>query len=639
MVSRTSAGKDKQRYTVCEKCVRKTISPQNTLDLLSYVEQGWYRHVKYRLQMPVDVDAMQAKTKRTPLIMASCLKNHRTATNILRCLLASGADPLRRDCEGMTALSHSCASGNYQAVRLLLETGECDISSADLYGLTPMHHAVRGGSAAVVAILSAALKSVFLTVDPRGPEGETPLMEAIKLGRIDSALKLKKAGASLKRAAERGFSVDAVLEAEKVEEDVNGGSWKPEGYSGDTSDSSLGEFEDDGQASSPASLASDFLALDREEVGEERGSSPPSARTKSARRGKSQKTHDDRVFGVEDAAIVGRDKTSEKAFQGFTSSANKLKTPRKLATSTSAKRSKSSDQGDTSLSLFKDPAVELSGKKGQRLLVRSEPDDVAGSLCPSLKNDKQALRLRRNLNSSLPNVSDARGAGRRQGKGRCQQPRDGHSEQTHHTRASAAKTTARQAGQSWKACKNVQVIQNLKGTGRLASRASDPLPSQKSSRKRSTSEDSRASASGSEDQASAKLCYPSRAEVLLLTSNGAPWLPIENIAVTPASAGYIPMLLQMAAHQRNCLPDAVTLKTTFPNQRAVTASDERPLLGPRPGTGKAHPKYPATFSVGRRLNAPTQNQQTCQLGRSFSPSFTPVNFSLKRYSLPLHEFH
>jgi hypothetical protein len=105
-------------------------------------------------------------------------------------LLASGADPDRRDQDGRPALLLAVTSGQARAVETLLRGG-ADPDAATRSGWTPLHEAAETG-----ALEGArALLGAGAAPDPRDRVRGTPLDVAEQLGRTRLARLLRRRGA------------------------------------------------------------------------------------------------------------------------------------------------------------------------------------------------------------------------------------------------------------------------------------------------------------------------------------------------------------------------------------------------------------------------------------------------------------
>jgi len=93
----------------------------------------------------------------------------------------------RRNRAGETALMLAAMKGREDIVRVLIERG----AALDPEGWTPLHYAAAGDARAIVALLLAR----GVRVDPRAPNGRTPLMLAASYASEDMVDQLLHAGA------------------------------------------------------------------------------------------------------------------------------------------------------------------------------------------------------------------------------------------------------------------------------------------------------------------------------------------------------------------------------------------------------------------------------------------------------------
>ncbi len=126
---------------------------------------------------------------------------HKAASNnhadLTRALIRGGA---ARDLEGpdkTTALHIAARLGHDDTVEALLEVG-CSQATKDERGATPLHLAAANNHIVVLE----QLISLKPTVSPRDRDGATPLAYAIRVGAIDAARRLVRAGAKIREVTD-----------------------------------------------------------------------------------------------------------------------------------------------------------------------------------------------------------------------------------------------------------------------------------------------------------------------------------------------------------------------------------------------------------------------------------------------------
>jgi ankyrin repeat protein len=112
-------------------------------------------------------------------------------TELMRLLLAAGADTERRDFNGDRPLLWAARAGQVGSLVVLLNAGSPPNAASDPYGLCPLHLAARGGHAGAIAVLLAA----GADVDAVDQSHTTALAEAALSQDLRSVYLLLNAGA------------------------------------------------------------------------------------------------------------------------------------------------------------------------------------------------------------------------------------------------------------------------------------------------------------------------------------------------------------------------------------------------------------------------------------------------------------
>jgi ankyrin repeat protein len=97
--------------------------------------------------------------------------------------------------DGTTALHWAARTDDTEIVRLLIARG-ADVRATNRYGITPMYQAALNGNAQIIEALAAA----GAQVDAALPSGETPLLVASRTGKVDAVRALIARGADVNLA-------------------------------------------------------------------------------------------------------------------------------------------------------------------------------------------------------------------------------------------------------------------------------------------------------------------------------------------------------------------------------------------------------------------------------------------------------
>ncbi len=138
------------------------------------------------------VDLLLSKGADVNILSSSGFPLHRAVnsgnTNIISKLLKAGADiNALIASRGWTSLHQAASSGRYEAAKVLVENG-IGLNTADKWGATALHYAVRSGDreAEKVAVLLLKNGAEFNTT---AIDGSTPLLTAVQKGK-DEVVKL-----------------------------------------------------------------------------------------------------------------------------------------------------------------------------------------------------------------------------------------------------------------------------------------------------------------------------------------------------------------------------------------------------------------------------------------------------------------
>ncbi len=130
----------------------KSFAVQSNLPLDQAARDGNVAEVGRLLQLGADPNGVN-KWGLTPLTGASSIGAETAAhTEIVRLLLANGADVNRRAAMGTTALNEAAFAGNEATVGVLIEAGAA-VNDAKNNGWTPLHSAAAQGFTPIVQLL------------------------------------------------------------------------------------------------------------------------------------------------------------------------------------------------------------------------------------------------------------------------------------------------------------------------------------------------------------------------------------------------------------------------------------------------------------------------------------------------------
>jgi hypothetical protein len=138
-------------------------------------------------------------------------------TDLVKCLIANGADIEATNEEGLTALHLAADIRNAPLVGLLISNG-ANLEATNKHGSTPLHRAAAGGNWNVVELLVEK----GARIDAKDMMGFTPLMRAVSRKQRDAVRVLLKMGADVTARANDGRSLFELKSfSEKMRKIVN----------------------------------------------------------------------------------------------------------------------------------------------------------------------------------------------------------------------------------------------------------------------------------------------------------------------------------------------------------------------------------------------------------------------------------
>ena len=144
---------------------------------------------------------IDAKTKNEALRLAALNGD----TDMVECLLNSGARVSDESMFGRGVLHQAAQSKSPEVVRLLIKHG-ADVSATDMQGHTPLHLAAASGHEAIVKLLLDEMTAKSFDVDVTDNTGRTPLHLAAFHGHIGAVKLLVDQGALINRPDNRGLT-------------------------------------------------------------------------------------------------------------------------------------------------------------------------------------------------------------------------------------------------------------------------------------------------------------------------------------------------------------------------------------------------------------------------------------------------
>ncbi|KAL6874771.1 hypothetical protein J3F83DRAFT_728636 [Trichoderma novae-zelandiae] len=115
-----------------------------------------------------------------------------SSPDIVRTLIACGANPNARNKEDYTPLDNACRNGDAKMVTALIDSG-AKVHVRNVFGFTPLHHAAQVGATAVVEVLLAAGASIDARLQRTR---DTPLLLAVVADQVEVVRLLIARGAN-----------------------------------------------------------------------------------------------------------------------------------------------------------------------------------------------------------------------------------------------------------------------------------------------------------------------------------------------------------------------------------------------------------------------------------------------------------
>ncbi|VDD76500.1 unnamed protein product [Mesocestoides corti] len=170
--------------------LRKINSKSNLRHFLSLVRYGELEKITKLLEKGVDPNFQNRDDGETPLTIAVQLPKPKA---IIMTLVAGGAHLDFRSADSYTPLHKSAISGNYEAIKVLLDLGQSP-NTRDSNGLTPLYHCMLNDTSAMCAERLLFDHSVIGITDSAGLE---EIHQACRFGRVQHLEQLIAYGADI----------------------------------------------------------------------------------------------------------------------------------------------------------------------------------------------------------------------------------------------------------------------------------------------------------------------------------------------------------------------------------------------------------------------------------------------------------
>ena len=182
---------------------------QKTVDLLDACKERSTSLVEEMLRLVDDVNAAD-REGYTPLHYA-CSRNDQSCTEIVKVLLAKGAEIERQSCIGTTALHHALSdNASPELFSLLLEHG-AKVTTVSFGGRTAAHHVIGRTNTESRIVIIDMLKDMGVSIHATDDSGESPLHLALFYGNTKLAYRLVQLGGDCNTATDDGKTLIHML--------------------------------------------------------------------------------------------------------------------------------------------------------------------------------------------------------------------------------------------------------------------------------------------------------------------------------------------------------------------------------------------------------------------------------------------
>src|SRR6056300_1340121 len=172
------------------------MSHYTNMSLVNAVKNGNVNTVKKLLNNGANVNQADNENGIAPLLIAS----YRGHTEVVKLLLAKGADANKADKNGRTPLWNASDRGHVKVVKVLLGARGIDVNKVDNYGQTPLIIASYEGHMDIVKLLLAK----GADINQVDVDGESALHAASDAGHDDIVKFLMAKGADVNKADNEG---------------------------------------------------------------------------------------------------------------------------------------------------------------------------------------------------------------------------------------------------------------------------------------------------------------------------------------------------------------------------------------------------------------------------------------------------